>query len=122
MENLLREKFLFIWDKVSRTQKKEEIKIKSDYELGEELEQILLIVDPKCWGLGYYSSKGIVYVHPLAVLKRENYYVIAHELGHGIFGYGHHAPPRNCLMDGIDTEGKKHGKLCESCEAKLKAL
>jgi hypothetical protein len=80
-----------------------------------------------------YHGKGIISVSPLMLDRKTNgrrKYALAHGVGHGIFGYGHHGeeadtsfdPARECLMDEFATEGKVEGRLCAEDKGILESL
>ena len=50
---------------------------------------------------GRYHARGLIDMHAeTIVLPRTYSSLLAHEIGHGIFGYGHHLPARDHLKEG----------------------
>ena len=73
------------------------------------------------WLAAEYRSNGIIFMFKNAFVKglAEAGLILSHELGHGIFGYGHHTPPRGCIMD---FSSALELELCFAEQQKLESL
>ncbi len=71
-----------------------------------------LRVDISSTILSVYISNGWIKIHPTTLLNNKNKAMIAHDIGHGIFGFGHHEP-RNCIMDFNNNGWAEQDYFCE---------
>ncbi len=56
-----------------------------------------LRIDISSTTAGVYVTNGWIKLHPTALINNKEQ-TLAHDVGHGIFGFGHHEP-RSCIMD-----------------------
>ncbi|MEK6955529.1 MAG: hypothetical protein AABW52_02630 [Nanoarchaeota archaeon] len=76
-------------------------------------DRFIVRVNPLIYGghCGQYYNYGFIEVLPEAIIEKFNHKIIAHEIGHGIFGHGHHTPEIGCLMD--ESWFYQSDRLCE---------
>ncbi len=78
--------------------------------------------------MGRYHARGLIDMHAdIVILQRTFPSLLAHEIGHGIFGYGHHVPSEdhlqqgNCIMN-AKNYAERSGRFCVYDKEKLERL
>ncbi len=71
---------------------------------------------------GRYNKNGVIDLN-YNVLRDRDYHILAHEIGHGILGFGHHEKRIGCLMDqSFYPISSSDSKLCEEDIKTLRSL
>ncbi len=77
---------------------------------------------------GRYHARGLIDMHAETVVLLRTYpSLLAHEIGHGIFGYGHHLPAKDYLNEGecimnADNYSQAPFHFCEGDKRTLEKL
>ncbi|MBS3151889.1 hypothetical protein J4230_00605 [Candidatus Woesearchaeota archaeon] len=67
---------------------------------------------------GFYHANGVLDIYQSPVLRGD---ILAHEIGHGIFGYDHHEI-KGCLMDSTSNKNEPNISFCEEDQKVLARL
>ncbi|MEK7376802.1 MAG: hypothetical protein AABZ57_06550 [Candidatus Margulisiibacteriota bacterium] len=73
------------------------------------------------FGTRNYDGNGMIFVDPAAIVDPEFYWLLPHEIGHGIFGAGH-CGASSCIMSASDYDINSQTFFCGRESAVLSRL